>query len=220
MRELADWYIADDGSYVFNGRLTPEQGERLLNAVAAAIDEEFAERKNVSAETPDRPAIESESDRVAQRRGDALVHVADGFLGGKAGTNGGERHTIHVHTDLDTLRADGEGAEGWLESGAHVSAETSFIFGAGITNPAWTLPRKRQSCCGKAKKWTAIWRLTHCYRSKPTPGAVKTYEPNDFGGNQFCPNVRVFVGRVFDGCPRHCFHTRPHGIRPFQRLPD
>ena len=44
---------------------------------------------------------------------------------GSAGTNGGERTTIHLHTDPDTLRHDGEGAESRLDTGAHVSAETS-----------------------------------------------------------------------------------------------
>jgi len=124
LREL-DWHVDDDGSYVFKARLTPEQGERVVKAIESAMDEEFEERKNVSAETSDRPAIDPASDPVAQRRADALARVAEGFLGGEAGTSGGERTTIQLHTDADTLRRDGEGAESRLDSGANVSAETS-----------------------------------------------------------------------------------------------
>ena len=124
MREL-NWYVDDDGSYVLKARFTPEQGERVVKAIESAMDEEFQERKNVSAETSDRPAIDPASDPVAQRRADALARVAEGFLGGTAGSSGGERTTIHLHTDPDTLRHDGEGAESRLDTGAHVSAETS-----------------------------------------------------------------------------------------------
>lgn len=124
LREL-NWHVDDDGTYVFKARLTPEQGERIVKAIESAMDEEFEERKNVSAETSDRPAIDPASDPVAQRRADALARVSEGFLGGTAGTNGGERSTIHLHTDPDTLRRDGEGAESRLDTGAHVSAETS-----------------------------------------------------------------------------------------------
>jgi len=46
-----DWHIDDDGSYVFRARLTPEQGERVVQAVEAAMDEALQERKDVSAET-------------------------------------------------------------------------------------------------------------------------------------------------------------------------
>ncbi|MGK7297043.1 MAG: DUF222 domain-containing protein, partial [Candidatus Wenzhouxiangella sp. M2_3B_020] len=46
-----DWHVDDDGSYVFRGRLTPEQGERVVQAIESAMDEEYRERKDVSAET-------------------------------------------------------------------------------------------------------------------------------------------------------------------------
>jgi len=124
LREM-NWHIDDDGSYVIKARLTPEQGERVLKAVESAMDEEFNERKNVSAEDSSPPADCPVSEPVAQRRADALARVAEGFLGIETGTNGGERSTIHVHTNLDTLREDGEGAEGRLDSSAQISAETS-----------------------------------------------------------------------------------------------
>ncbi|MBS3745341.1 MAG: DUF222 domain-containing protein, partial [Wenzhouxiangellaceae bacterium] len=57
LREL-NWHVDDDGSYVFRARLTPEQGERVVKAIESAMDEEFEERKNVSAETSERPAVD------------------------------------------------------------------------------------------------------------------------------------------------------------------
>ncbi|MEX0914791.1 MAG: DUF222 domain-containing protein, partial [Wenzhouxiangellaceae bacterium] len=124
LREM-NWHIDDDGSYVIKARLTPEQGERVIKAVEAAMDEHFNERQDAPAEESTASFDCRVSEPVAQRRADALARVAEGFLGGEAGTSGGERSTIHVHTDLDTLRQDGEGAEGQLDSGAKISAETS-----------------------------------------------------------------------------------------------
>ena len=124
LREM-NWHIDDDGSYVIKARLTPEQGERVIKAVEAAMDEHFNERQDAPAEESTASLEYRVSEPVAQCRADALARVAEGFLGNAAGTNGGERSTIHVHTDLDTLRFDGEGAESRLESGAKISAETS-----------------------------------------------------------------------------------------------
>jgi len=124
LREL-NWHVDDDGSYVLKARLTPKQGERIVKAIESAMDEEFEERQDVSAERSS-PSIDClVSEPVAQRRADALARVAEGFFGGETGTNGGERSTIHVHTCLDTLRQDGDGAESRLDSGAQISAETS-----------------------------------------------------------------------------------------------
>ena len=40
-------------------------------------------------------------------------------------SSGGDRYTLHVHTDITTLKKNGDGAEGELEDGGNVSAETS-----------------------------------------------------------------------------------------------
>lgn len=124
LREL-DWHIDDDGSYVIKARMTPEQGERVVKAIEAAMEEEFAERKTVPAGTHHEPTTNPASEPVSQRRADALARVAETFLGGDAGTTGGDRCTINLHTTPDTLRADGDAAESMLDSGAHLSAETS-----------------------------------------------------------------------------------------------
>jgi len=129
LREL-NWFVDDDGSYVFRARLTPEQGERVARALEAACDENDSELKNVPAETSDESAFDQVSEPVAQRRADALERLADAFFAKSgssesSGVNGGDRCTINLHTTLDTLAADGETAEAEMESGARLSAETS-----------------------------------------------------------------------------------------------
>src|SRR6056297_3776127 len=129
LREL-NWFVDDDGSYVFRARLTPEQGERVARAIEAACDESDSELKNVPTEPCDEPAVDQVSDPVAARRADALERLADAFFGKSGSTEssavtGGDRCTINLHTTADTLAADGETAEAELESGAGVSAETA-----------------------------------------------------------------------------------------------
>jgi len=121
------WRLDYDGSYVLTARLTPEQGERVRQALEAAMEEIEAEQKNVSAETSGEPDLElPKPDPAEQRRADALERLADHFLSGsKSAGHGGERCTLHVHTDIETLKDDGEGAESNLENGQNVSAETS-----------------------------------------------------------------------------------------------
>ncbi|MBS3748017.1 MAG: DUF222 domain-containing protein [Wenzhouxiangellaceae bacterium] len=129
LREL-NWFVDDDGSYVFRARLTPEQGERVARAIEAACDENDSDLKNVPAETSDAPAVDPASDPIAARRADGLERLADAFFA-SAGTGespavtGGDRCTINLHATPDTLAADGETADAELESGARVSAETS-----------------------------------------------------------------------------------------------
>ena len=122
LREL-NWYIDDDGSYVIKARLSPEQGARIAQALDAAManlhEEHGNSAENVSAETP-----------VAAKRADALERIAESYIayGSSDGTlavTGGDRCTMHVHTEITTLQADGDGAESELASGGHVCAETS-----------------------------------------------------------------------------------------------
>ncbi|CAA0126184.1 Uncharacterised protein [Halioglobus japonicus] len=122
LREF-NWYIDGDGSYVLKGRLSPEQGARVVQALDVAMgtlhEEQRNSAENVSAETP-----------VAAKRADALERIADTFWGqggskDSATIKGGDRCTLHLHTDISTLREDGDGAESELADGGHVSAETS-----------------------------------------------------------------------------------------------
>jgi hypothetical protein len=61
---------------------------------------------------------------VALRRADALVRMAQAYSG-EAHGNCSDRFMVHVHTDMETLRAEGTGGEAELEDGGNISAETA-----------------------------------------------------------------------------------------------
>jgi len=122
------WQLDEDGSVVLHARFTPEQGERIRLAIDAAMEEIEDEQENVTAETSAEPNLDRpKPDPVEQRRADALERLAENFLNSSEASpsHGGERCTLHVHTDIDTLKEDGQGVESNLENGRNVSAETS-----------------------------------------------------------------------------------------------
>jgi hypothetical protein len=121
LREL-DWHFEDDGCMVMKGRFTPEQGMVIKKVLESIMDEGVEEQRNVSAETS-VDETKPRAEPIAQRRADALVRMAEGY---KAGADRpSERHLVHIHTDLETLKADGAGAGAQIEEGGNVSAETS-----------------------------------------------------------------------------------------------
>ena len=124
-RELS-WRIDEDGYWVFQGRFTPEQGAVIKKALEKAQDAlwepEGAEERDPreSAQDNQRPHP------VATRRADALERLADSYLaGGENDRSGGDRYLVNLHTDMETLQADGTGAEAELDGCCHVPAETS-----------------------------------------------------------------------------------------------
>jgi len=56
------------------------------------------------------------------------IVTVTGLAGDETTSTGGDRCTLHVHTNLDTLRADGEGAEAELAGGGRVSAEIRVVY--------------------------------------------------------------------------------------------
>jgi hypothetical protein len=129
-RELS-WYLDGDGMWVFKGKFTAEQGALIKKALESAMSELFEEQKNepsdISAEMPQGVnPIEVKPYPVATRRADALERVAETFLaGGKGERSGGDRYLVNIHTEVETLTANGESAESECEDCGHVSAETS-----------------------------------------------------------------------------------------------
>ncbi|HLF30991.1 MAG TPA: DUF222 domain-containing protein, partial [Xanthomonadales bacterium] len=129
-REMS-WFEDDDGSWVFKGRFTPEQGAVIRKALDAAMDQLFIEQKNVaddvSAEISrslplDRPVPQG----VASRGADAMQRLAEAFLSRQAGNvSSGDSYLVNIHTEMETLKADGAGAESELEGAGRISAETS-----------------------------------------------------------------------------------------------
>ena len=124
-------YQDNDGFWIMRGRFTPEQGALISKALDAAEEQLFTEQKQV----PDEVAAEIEQnlpqDQVVplsfmSRHADAMERVADNFLAGaKHESSGGDRYLVNIHTEVATLKADGDGAESELEDKGHVSAETS-----------------------------------------------------------------------------------------------
>ncbi len=123
LRKL-DWYFDDDGCLVLKGRFTPDQGAVIKKVLDLIMEEDFQEQKDVSAETPvDGQKLRTEP--ISQRSADALVRMAEGYLSGTGKERGGDQYLVHVHTDMETLKADGTGGEAEIDESRNVSAETS-----------------------------------------------------------------------------------------------
>jgi 5-methylcytosine-specific restriction endonuclease McrA len=107
----------DDGMLVLHGRLTPEVGALLRQALAAARDTLFRRaRPDAPVTPPTEPSGVTSSQ--AQQQADALALVAEAALQQGFGTDpAAERYQVVLH-------ADGAG-QAVLDDGPHVSAETS-----------------------------------------------------------------------------------------------
>jgi hypothetical protein len=111
-REHLTTYWDDDGSLVVRGRLAPEDGALLLQALEAARDL-IRERERGSAE-PHRPT-----------NAEALAALADLALAREDGSRcGGERYQVVVHTDESALVRDGAGGCE-LDDGPAIAPETA-----------------------------------------------------------------------------------------------
>jgi len=121
----------DDDTWVISGRLTAEQGVLLQKALDLGLEQLFQEQKNVPDEVEaqqeaSHPVSESFSNSFEARRSDALARMAEAFIANtNSQANGGDACLVNIHTDVDTLMADGEGATSQTEDGGRVSAETS-----------------------------------------------------------------------------------------------
>jgi 5-methylcytosine-specific restriction endonuclease McrA len=107
-------YQDEDGMVVIRGRLAPEVGAVLVQALAAA--REVVYPKNVSAETP--PLAQQQADALALVAKTALHHGIDPGAPG-------ERYQVVVHVDAPVLADPDAPGQSVLEDGAHVSSETS-----------------------------------------------------------------------------------------------
>jgi hypothetical protein len=119
-------YQAEDGMVVLRGRLEPEVGALVMQALAAARESLYQRARerdraatgfgNVSAETP--PVSQQQADALALLAETALHHGLD------PGTSG-ERYQVVVHVDAQVLADPEQPGQSVLEGGTHVSAETS-----------------------------------------------------------------------------------------------
>jgi hypothetical protein len=119
-RRSVQWHHDDDGSFVLSGRLTPEQGalvRQALETATEAVDNGSAEPLSTGPESRN------------QRQADALVAMAESFLAtGEHARRSGDRHLVVVHVDAEVLAGDADG-RCELEDGPNLAAETARRLG-------------------------------------------------------------------------------------------
>jgi 5-methylcytosine-specific restriction endonuclease McrA len=118
-------YHDEDGMVVIRGRLAPEVGAVLMQALAAAREALYqrTREKDAHATPADVPA---ETSTLGQQQADALALLAETALhhGLDPGAPG-ERYQVVVHVDAPVLADLDAPGQSVLEDGAHVSAETA-----------------------------------------------------------------------------------------------
>jgi Domain of unknown function (DUF222)/HNH endonuclease len=103
-------YLDTDGMFVIRGRLTPEVGAVVRQALAAACD---------------RTAVEARSS-MAQRQADALGLIAQAALHHDLDPGApGERYQVVVHVDAPVLADPDQPGQSAFEDGVNSSAEES-----------------------------------------------------------------------------------------------
>ena len=158
------WYVDEDGSWIFKGRFTAEQGALLAKALEAAGEELFEEQQyvpeEVSAETSNsQPIDQLTPEPIDQRRADALERIVEGYLASnKHQHSSGERYMVNIHSDIETLRKDGTGAESEIEESGHVPAGTSWRFNQLTKATGWKLTIRQPFQSGMATGWILKWR--------------------------------------------------------------
>src|SRR3970040_497386 len=124
-------YQDEDGMVVLRGRLAPEVGALLVQALAAAREALYQQRRasEVFAETS-LGGVSAETPPLAQQQADALALVAETTLhrGIDPGAPG-ERYSVGVHVDAPALADPEAPGQSVLDDGTRVSAETSRRLG-------------------------------------------------------------------------------------------
>jgi 5-methylcytosine-specific restriction endonuclease McrA len=116
-------YQDEDGMVIIRGRLAPEVGALLVQALAAAREALYQRRHAKAADAGD---VSAETPPMEQQQADALALVAETAL--HHGIDPGapaERYQVVVHVDAPVLADPDAPGQSVLEDGAHVSAETS-----------------------------------------------------------------------------------------------
>src|SRR5947207_5731262 len=120
-------YQDEDGMVVIRGRLAPEVGAALIQALTAAREALYhkAHAQHVPAGTSGAD-VSTEPPTMPQQQADALALIAETALrhGIDPGAPG-ERYPVLVHVDAPVLADVEAPGQSVLEDGAHVSAETS-----------------------------------------------------------------------------------------------
>lgn len=116
-------YHDEDGMVVIRGRLTPEQGAVLMQALAAAR-ETLYQRARGTDSASGLVDVSSEPSSMAQQQADALALLAETALHHDLDPGApGERYQVIVHVDALVLADADAPGQSVLEGGTHVSSE-------------------------------------------------------------------------------------------------
>jgi hypothetical protein len=121
----------EDGTVVLRGRLEPEVGALLRQALAAARETLYQRRRHDAAAGQDDGTAATLTDAagdaptLAQQQADALALLAETALHHELDPGAGERYQVVVHVDAPVLADPDQPGQSVLEGGTHVSAETS-----------------------------------------------------------------------------------------------
>ncbi len=118
-------YQDEDGMVVIRGRLTPEQGAVVMQALAAAGETLYQRMR--AADPPIWPRdVPAGTPSMEQQRADALALLAEAALhhGLDPGAPG-ERYQVVVHVDAAVLADPEAPGQSLLDGGTHVPAETA-----------------------------------------------------------------------------------------------
>ena len=111
-------YQDDDGMVVIRGRLTPETGAVVRQALAAACDRLYAKAR-VNDPEGDPPSL-------GQQQADALGMIAEAALHHDLDPGApGERYQVVLHVDAPVLADPERPGQSVLEHGANLSAESA-----------------------------------------------------------------------------------------------
>jgi hypothetical protein len=118
-------YQDEDGMVVIRGRLTPEAGAVLMQALAAARETLYQRARSTDAASSAQD-VSAETPSMAQQQADALALLAETALHHDLDPGAaGERYQVVVHVDAEVLADPEAPGQSVLEGGTHGSAETS-----------------------------------------------------------------------------------------------
>ena len=126
VRRALHVYQAEDGMVVIKGRLEPEVGALLQQALAAARESLYQRDRQRATFNAGAGEASAEPIPISQQQADALALLAETVLhhGLDPGTPG-ERYQVVVHVDAQALADPNQRGQSVLEGGTRVSAETS-----------------------------------------------------------------------------------------------
>src|SRR5206468_10496087 len=119
-------YQDEDGTVVVKGRLEPEVGALVMQALAAARESLYQRSRQRATFNGGAGGVSAETPSASQQQADALVLLAETALHhGLDPGPPGERYQVVVHIDAEVLADPEQPGQSVLEGGTRVSAETS-----------------------------------------------------------------------------------------------